>query len=104
MAGEQTPQQPPRLSDMPEVGDLILPPDKKQPGPEELVGALPADLRGPTLDFMRSMAKNLLAQQTTGGEGRVRVTPNQVSFYKDRFNEILESGFLDPYQPPKKIT
>ena len=72
---------------------------------EDSVKALPEQLQALTLDFMRKLAKNMIAQQTTGESGETRVTPDQVEFYQRRFGELLDSGFLNPHvRPLKKIS
>lgn len=76
-------------------------------GTEEFINVLPKELQTPTRDFMRKLTKSLLAQQNRleGDSVSVRVTPEQVNFYSQRFDEILDSGLLNPHvNPPKKIS
>lgn len=101
----------PSLSDMPQVGDLSLPgqkpPEKPPEKPEDLVKVLPEQLQAPTLEFMGKLAKSMIAQQTRvdGDTVSVEASPQQVEFYKQRFDEILGSGLLNPsVYPLKKIS
>lgn len=98
----ETPKPPPSLSDLPTPFPI---PEKatKPEGPEDLINRLPQELRDPTTNFVNKLARTFFSQQSSA-DGSARVSADQLKFYEERFNEILDSGLLNPNGTPKKIS
>lgn len=93
---------PPSLNDLPNpfpVSEQAAKPES----PEDLISKLPQELQDPTKSFMNKLAKTLFSQQSSS-DGSTRVSPDQLKFYEEKFDQILDSGLLNPHGTPKKIS
>lgn len=69
---------------------------------QKVIDQLPPELRTVVTNFFLDVAKSIQAQQTGVGETDeviTQITPDQQSFYKRRFAEVIEKGVFNPHSP-----